>query len=64
MRNASRLLRDRFIHDPNTEVDGALALTMNCSTVICVAFGAAAPPGSSMTARLTAAILKLTDLRH
>ena len=39
MRNASRLLRGRFVHDPNTEVDGALALTMNCSTVICVAFG-------------------------
>jgi hypothetical protein len=38
MRNALRLLRRRFVHDPNTEVDGALALTMNCSTVICVGF--------------------------
>jgi hypothetical protein len=63
MRNASRLLRGRFVHDPNTEVDGALALTMNCSAVICVGFRAAAAPWSSMTARLTAAILK-PDLRH
>jgi hypothetical protein len=23
MRHASRLLRGRFVHDPNTEVDGA-----------------------------------------
>jgi|GEM_PF-5627104 len=41
MGNASRLLRGRAVHDPHTEVDGALAITMNCSAVICVGFRAA-----------------------
>jgi hypothetical protein len=64
MRNASRLLRRRVVYDPNTEVDGALALTVNCSAVICVGSRGCSSAGSSMTSRLTAAILKLTELRH
>jgi hypothetical protein len=65
MHNASRLLCGRVIHDQNTEVDGATAITMNCSAVICVRFrGYSNAPGSLITAKFTAAILKLSDLRH
>jgi hypothetical protein len=47
------------------EVDGAPAITMNCSAVICVGFRSCSnAPGGLITAKFTAAILKLSDLRH
>jgi hypothetical protein len=51
IRNASQLLRGRTVHDPNTEVDGAPALSMNCSAVICAASrGCSNAPGSFIMA--------------